>query len=179
MDSCLIPLKEVTATATVPQLKYWSKLSGITMVIHNRAAYVRPEDADTLRRIATKVSDGSAPSEAVKEIVGTSDHPIIATAKPDLPAQILPNVISRLDSMEKAILLLVEENRRLSTQVLDSNTMIADLRSRLEPPTTLAIEPPKPIKAWEPIRVQPPIMPWYQRIWYEVFDPVVLRVATE
>lgn len=143
MDQVLVPLKEVTAAATYPQVKYWAKLAGVRLVVSNHTAYVRPDEAETLRRIAAKVTGGRSPKEAVREVIGPPDHPIISPEKAIPPAPILPEITGRLESMEKAIMLLVDENRSLRGEV-------SALRLRLEAPPVV-VEPVRP----EPPRADP------------------------
>lgn len=136
MDSVLIPLKAVEPAATIPQLKYWAKQSGIELVVRGRVAHVRPEDADTLRRIFAMVTEGRTPQEAIKALGKSPDHPIIST--PPAPASFSPEIGARLEAMERAIMLLVDENRNLRGEV-------ASLRLRIEPPAPIVADPPKPI----------------------------------
>jgi|GEM_PF-4540839 len=185
METVLIPLKEVTANATIPQLKYWSKLSGIALVVRGRVAHVRPEDAETLCKITLMVAEGSSPQDAVKTLGKSPDHRIIAS----VPVEILPDCTARLDALEKSMMLMVERLSRQENQIASQEKMIvlqerelSDQRKELATlrlPTLLLNAPPRIVKPWQPIRVQPVPMPWYERLWVQMFNPETLREATE
>lgn len=143
MDSILIPLKEVTEKATIPQVKYWVKLAGISLVVVGRVAHVQPEDARILRQIAEMVSSGTSPQDAVKAVGRSPDHPIITT--PDQPASVtLPQDSPRLESLERGVLALIDTfKKEMASLRADNEALRAEvsgLRFRLEAPP----EPPKP-----------------------------------
>lgn len=96
-------------------------------------------------------------------------------AAPTVPATISED---RMVGIEKSVLLLVERLNRLEADNARQAKEIYDLRSRLEPPSLMAIEEPSsivaPIKPWSPARLQPTLT-WYEKAWFSIFDPTALR----
>lgn len=100
-----------------------------------------------------------------------------ATAVSTPPATISPEISNRLEAMEKAIMLLVDENRATREENRNLRADVAVLRQRLEPPV-LALdflnEPVKAVAPWHPSREKPKFSGW-QRLWFKIFDPSRLR----
>jgi hypothetical protein len=85
--------------------------------------FFSPEAVELIRQTIS-----TAPAETVLQTV-----PVCQV--PDAPAPIAPEIAGRLEAMERAIMLLVDENRSLRGEV-------SSLRLRLEPPAP--VEPPVP-----------------------------------
>ena len=101
--------------------------------------FITPEGATILKASIQATTVSPAP-------------PVVVQVPAPMPAPVdLAPVVNRLDSMEKAFLVMVEEMRSLKQE----NTA---LRMRLEPPPLPEDfnKPPKPMKAWVPeIRPDP------------------------
>lgn len=83
---------------------------------------------------------------------------------------------SRLEGLEKAVMLLVESNKKLSEQnkelaatVLKQNNKLAKIQMKLEKPS------PKQIEAWQPKQKKQPNYNFLQKFWYELVSPEKLR----
>ena len=73
--------------------------------------------------------------------------------------------------MEKAIMLLFDQNQKLAKTVEAQNQKIERLTLRLAPPVTEI----KQVKAWEPPKKETPKLNFLQKLWYEITDPIKLR----
>lgn len=75
-----------------------------------------------------------------------------------------------------------EERQRSDTIIMKLSNDLGSVRSLLEEtkqPIVLLNKPPRHVQPWQPVRVQPPAMPWYERLWLQMFAPETLRMTTE
>lgn len=113
-------------------------------------------------------------------IQATTVTPVPAVTVPvpvPMPAPVdLAPVVNRLDSIEKAFLVMVEEIRNLKQEN-------AALRLRLEPPPLPAefSKPPEPVKAWAPTPKADPLegAGIFARAWAHLVHPERLRRHAE
>ncbi len=147
--------------------KYWVKLLRLRLVVRGRIGFLEEADVMTLREMIRLVGEGGSPKEIADQLTGTV-QPIPTTS----PAPIAQENTARLDQLEKTMMLLVDK-------IACQEKEIASLRSRVELPILLLSSPPRLVKPWEPVRVQPPAMPWYERLWLQMFAPETLRMTTE
>ena len=158
-DEILIRLDEVTEKASVPQIKYWCKLLDINPKVISRAGHVSPKEAEKLRKMADLINAGIRPREAANTL---ADELMIRSSEPQ--KEDTAALHSRIESLEKAIMLLVQT-------VNSQNTKLEAIQFRLDPPK---IEPAI-CKPWQPAPKKAPKYSFLQKVWYELMDPVRLR----
>ncbi len=171
MDEILIPLKDLAKDATIPQLKYWTKLLGVLLIVRGRVAHVYNNDAQRLLKVAELVKEGKSPQEAA-EIIGTANQAIITSTEAGNNSGILDlsEKIERLErrneGVEKALLAMVDEIRNLRQE----NT---NLKQYLMPPQ----EPITAVIPWQPETPKDPLegMTWLQRAYVQIFEPQKMR----
>ena len=171
-----IRLQEIARETGVSsdKVKYWVKLLRLRLVVRGRIGFLEDADAKVLRDMIRLIGEGGSPKEIAEQLTGTL-QPIPATP----PSIIPPENTSRLDALEKSVMLLVDKIACQEKELIDQRKEIASLRSHTELPVLLLNTPPKPVKPWKPIRIQPPAMPWYERFLLQMFEPEALRVTTE
>lgn len=166
----MIRLSEVTETATVDQLKYWCKLLDIQPEVISRAAHVTVEQCETIKKMADLIGQGIKPGEAAGMLTNTA-----VSVSPVKYRESDPELLNRIESLERAVLLLVEQNRKLATTIEMQNEVhnrkLEAIEFRLTPPKKEVRE----FKAWEPAPKVAPQFPVLKRLWYELVDPVKLR----
>jgi len=169
-DTIMIKLTDVTESATVDQLKYWCKLLDVQPKIISRAAHVTTEQCEMIKKMADLISQGVKPKEAAGLLVNNA-----VTISPVNGGEREQELVSRIESLEKAVMLLVEQNKRLTATIEmqneAQNRKLEAIQMRLEPPK---VEPPE-VKAWEPAPKKKPQYSFLQKFWYELIDPVKLR----
>ena len=169
-DTIMIKLTDVTESATVDQLKYWCKLLDIQPKIISRAAHVTTEQCEMIKKMADLISQGVKPKEAAGLLVNNA-----VTISPVNGGEREQELVSRIESLEKAVLLLVEQNKRLTATIEMQNEMqnrkLEAIQMRLEPPKV----EPVVVKVWEPAPKRKPQYSFLQKFWYELIDPVKLR----
>lgn len=113
--------------------------------------------------------------ELIRQTISTAPAETTLQASPvtQAPADLAP-----LGEMQRGILALAESFRSEMAGLREDNRKLREevtaLRSLLTAPA-IPQEAPKPVKVWEPVRLQPAPLPWYQRIWAELFEPDRLR----
>lgn len=102
----------------------------------------------------------------LKQSLHATTTALVPAVMPGNQAVDLTPVITRIEAMERAVLMLVEENKRLA------NENVA-LRIFLTP----APRNEKRGIAWQPEKAVDPMagMTWYQRLWTEWFEPWKMR----
>lgn len=151
------------------KVRYWASLLGIVLVkVDGRLA--APEEATGLLEAMRKaVAAGASPAVAAQEVKGLFALPMVPTTD-QAPRQ----DDQRLAGIEKVLTLLVEENRRLASQV---GKLVEDnqaLRQALLPPPA---DPPRKVIPWQPACRPDPAagMSWIHRAWLELTAPARLR----
>lgn len=181
-EKILIALRETAKTAgiTPAQAKYWVHLIGACLVMKGRAGFLDMTDSQKLVKIAELVSAGSSPKDAALQVSGVVQGNSLMPVKQEHSGngfEILEGKIAGLEQrnsmIEKALMLLVEENKALRWEVsrlADSNNA---LRVQLMPPQ----EPVKPVIPWEPGPEKDPLegMTWFQKTYTKIFEPQKLR----
>ena len=185
-EKILIALRDAAKKAgiTPAQAKYWVKLLGIALVMRGRAGFLEVEAADNLLRMAGLVTGGVSPKNAAFEISGIVHEKEIIPIEPDVIGE-LKEKLERMEAknglIEKAILMLAEENRATRQEVTKLIEVNQALQLRLEPPPLSAAyyEPAKPVQVWSPPKVKNPAenMGFLRRAWVEFTQPDRLRRA--
>lgn len=84
-------------------------------------------------------------------------------------------MVKRIDSLEQAVMLLVEQNKKLVATIEAQNEVqnkkLEAIQYRLEPPKSEA----RIFKRWEPAPKKRPQFSHLQKFWYELMDPAKLR----
>lgn len=168
----MVRLNEVTSKATVDQIKYWCKLLGIRPVIISRASHVTATQCDLIKRMADLIEHGTRPRDAALMLEETA-----VTVSPDLCTlnKLQVETTERIDSLEKAVMLLVEQNKKLAEK-LDmqgelQNKKLESIHHYLTQPRIKA----KKFKLWEPQPKRRSQFSFLQKFWYELVDPAKLR----
>ena len=169
-EKIMIRLSDITEGATVDQVKYWCKLLDIQPVIISRAAHVSSDQCDLIKKMAGMVEQGMRPRDAASMLVD-----VAVTVSPEPVNELNLEMARRIDSLEKAVLLLVEQNKKLAATIEAQNEMqnkkLEAIQFRLEPPKNDA----RIVKPWEPTPKKRPQFSFLQKFWYELMDPVKLR----
>lgn len=181
-EKILIALRETAKTAgiTPAQAKYWVRLIGVCLVMKGRTGFLDVANSRKLVKMAELVAGGSSPKDAALQISGVVQGNSLMPVKQEQPGngfEILEERIAGLDyrnsMIEKALMLLVEENKALRGEVsrlADSNNAF---RMQLMPPLKTA----KSVVPWKPEPTKDPLegMTWLQQVYVKVFEPQKLR----
>lgn len=186
-ERILVALRDAAKKAgiTPAQAKYWVKLLGVALVMKGRVGFLDQEAADHLVKMAGLVAGGASPKQAAFEISGIvpeKDIIPVDLVDPDGVGE-LREKLERLEAkgglVEKALVMLAEENRAMRQEMAKLVEVNQALQLRLEPPPLPAVfqEPPKPVKAWTPAPAKDPRegMGFLKRFWVEILHPEQLR----
>ena len=155
--------------------RYWLSLLGIEAEKRNRTLIITPETEKALLGMQKFVEEGFPPGEAAKRVRTASDE--VQTLYPVPMSQTtavdMTGTNNRLETVEKALLLLVEQNQRVYGELANLREENAALRRFLMPP----VDPLKPVIPWQPENLNDPLenLAWYQRAWVQVFEPWKMR----
>lgn len=172
-----IPITEAAKLAgiTREQARYWSRLLDLEMIKDGRISYLAAGSENMLLAMAESVKSGQAPSVAASEIKNTFAAP--AASVPTKTEQGNDEMIARLNSLESAVILLAESNKKLS----EHNSVLLDLvqlqnRKLDKIAARLPAPPPEvaPIRKIHKTEVKVPLL---KRLWLELFDPIQLRAT--
>ncbi len=160
---------------TPDKARYWLSLLGIEAEKRNRTIIITPEAEKALLGMKNFVAEGFPPGEAAKRVKTASDEiqtlfpvPVVQTPVVDMTV-----TNNRLETVEKALLLLVEQNQRVQGELVSLRQENAALRHYLMPPE----QPALPVVPWQPEKINNPLegLAWYQRAWVQVFEPWKMR----
>ncbi len=169
-EEIMIRLTDVTEEATIDQVKYWCKLLEIQPVIISRAAHVNSDQCEMIKKMADMIKHGIRPRDASTALMNNA-----VTISPDRNNEINLEMAKRIDSLERAVMLLVDQNKKLAVTIETQNEIhnrkLEAIQFRLEPPKVEPIS----VKVWEPSPKKPPKYSLLQKFWYELMDPVRLR----
>jgi len=147
------------------QARYWVKLLELDTHKIGRNRYLSAECADVIRQAANVVAEGKAPQEAaviLKELAT-----VTVTEKAQPLAKQTEEFDSRLSGIERGMMLLVEEVKKLRQE----NQI---LRTQLLPPE----EPARKVLPWKPESPVPDPLAnksLLQRFWIELTKPEKMR----
>lgn len=166
-----ISLMEAAKQAAVSRdkAKYWLELLGCCLIKEKQKSFVPLGTVVLLEAMRLAIESGLTPSAAAEHVKLTytnqqdTKEPVKAL---EIPDDAVTRMINRIESLEKAVLLLVDENRGL-------NQRVAGMQAFLMPPAKS--EPPS--IPWQPEKPRDPLegMNWLQRIWVECFEPWKMR----
>lgn len=166
------------ASITRDQLRYWIKLLHLKPVKKGRTLFLPKGSEKLLDAMKKAVKDGLSLKAAAEEVLNIHALPVI-TPEPEQHEnnQILT---ARIASLEKAVMLLVEQNNSLATTNKEQNKLFAETFLRQEKrldQIQFKLDPPqkKQIDVWKPAKPKPLQLSKLQRIWYQITDPIKLR----
>lgn len=191
-----IPITEAAKLANITreQARYWSRLLDLEMIKDGRISYLAAGSENMLLAMAESVKSGQAPAVAASEIKTTFAAPVIMPKQPEaeqgtnnqfvksekgknFPFQSTSEIIARLNNLERAVILLAENNKQLLTENRELAAIISRQNTKLD---TIAARLPAPPPEVAPIRkihkteVKVPLL---KRLWLELFDPIQLRAT--
>jgi len=172
------------AEITREKARYWTRLLKLEVTKQGRISYIPEGSEKILLAMAKAVSGGLSPSLAAKEVLTVHALPVVKEVK-----QIDSSEFThRINSLEQAVMLLVEQNKALATtteaqgkrieeqnkfivtSLQAQNNHLKTIQLRLNPPQAT-----KQIEVWKPTETKRPKYSTIQRIWYEVTNPERLR----
>ncbi len=166
-----ISLVEAAKQAAVSRdkAKYWLELLGCCLTKKKQKSFAPLEAVFFLEAMRLAIESGLTPSAAAEHVKltysekQTPKEPVKAFEMTD---DTVTRMSARIESLEKAVLMLVEENRNLVQQV-------GGIRLLLMPPA----KPTTAVITWQPAKPKDPLegMAWYQRVWVEWFEPWKMR----
>lgn len=172
------------AKVTREKARYWSKLLELKITKLGRVSYIPAGSEQLIMAMNKSISNGLSPSVAAKEVL--SIHALPTTNK---PSNIDSNEFkNRINSLEQAVMLLVEQNKMLVKTTETQNKKIEaqnefivtslqiqkqqlkTIQIKLDPPITT-----KKIEVWQPPKPKQLQLSAFKRLWYEVISPEKLR----
>lgn len=167
------------------QARYWCQLLGLTTHKVGRNRCLDAHGAAQIREMGRLQANGKTPQEAAALLNAAS---VVIPTELSPPAKQEDNlVISRLGDVERALFAVVEElkasrqeSAAIRAEVMalrqDNQTLRQDnqvIRQLLLPPAEL----PAIVQPWSPPPMVDPrsTAPWYQVLWWTLFDPIQLR----
>lgn len=156
------------AEITRDKARYWLKLLDLKIIKENRVLFIPAGGEKLLQAMKNAISSGLSPALAAKEVLEIHALPVAQKAEKNLPPDAF---LDRVESLEKAVMLLVDQNKKLATTVETQNNQIAKLTRQLTPPKY----EPKKIEVWHPEKKKAPKLSAFQKFWYELTNPVKLR----
>lgn len=157
------------AAVTRDKAKYWLELLGCCLIKEKQKSFVPMGAVVLLEAMRLAIESGLTPSAAAEHVKLTyseKQEPKEPTKALEAPNDAVNKMSSRIEALEKAVLMLVEENRTLNQRVVGMQTLLMPLAK----PTT-------PMIPWESEKSKDPLegMTWYQRAWVEIFEPWRMR----
>jgi len=170
------------SSLTKQKVRYWVDLLKIPITKKERKFHIPASSVNLLIAMKESIYAGLSPSLSAKEILSTYATPT-APNELDVPVQ----QDKRLESLEKAIMLLVESNKKLSdnNKQLTEDTLYLKAQNKtiLNKINNLSINllPTRQtiaFKAWQPPIKQPVKVSFIKRLWLEIFNPEALRATS-
>jgi hypothetical protein len=166
-----ISLVEAAKQAAVSRdkAKYWLELLGCCLIKEKQKSFVPLGAVVLLEAMRLAIESGLTPSAAAEHVKLTYSEkqaPKEPTKALEVPNDAVNKMAARIESLEKAVLMLVEENRTL-------NQRVGGIQAFLMPPEKVAA----PLIPWQPEKPKDPLegLAWYQRVWVEYFEPWRMR----
>lgn len=156
------------------QCRYWSKLLNIKISKKGRIAYIQADSGNLLDAMKKSVESGVSPSVAAVEVKSTfADLPMVEANAPQ---------DNRINELEKAVMLLVESNKRLSTDnkmIINAlnaqNSIIVKQSMEITKLTSHLLPKPEPVKLSQKTNKSVKKVSVFKKLWLELFNPEALR----
>ena len=160
---------------TKQKVRYWIDLLEIPITKKERRYYVPANSINLLVAMKESIYAGLSPSLASKEVLST-----FAILEPSKEVSLPVKEDKRFDSLEKAIMLLVESNKKLSEENLYLKVQNTTILSKLNTLSINLLPSRKAIafKTWQPPITQPVKVSLIKRLWLELFNPESLRATS-
>jgi len=183
MKKIAITEAAIFAEVTREKARYWARLLKLEITKQGRISYIPDGSEKILLAMAKAISSGLSPSLAAKEVLTIHALPVVKETKQNNSNELT----SRINSLEQAVMLLVEQNKALATTTEIQGKKIEDqnrfIISTLQAQNNhlkaiqLKLDPPQPtkIETWQPTEPKRPKFSTIQRIWYEITAPEKLR----
>ena len=157
------------AAVSRDKAKYWLELLGCCLIKEKQKSFVPLGAVVLLEAMRLAIESGLTPSAAAEHVKLTyseKQEPKEPTKALEVPDDAITRMSARIESLEKAVLMLVEENRNLVHRV-------GGMQMLLMP----APKPAVPAITWQPEKPKDPLegLAWYQRAWVQVFEPWRMR----
>jgi len=159
------------------QCRYWCKLLEIAITKEGRISFIPAGSENLLSAMKQAVDSGISPAVAAIETKATCSPPPPMTQQLETGS----GVAERIADLEKAVMLLAEQNKLLNDQnksmiaILQNQSLKLDnLTFRLLPSP---VSKPLPVKVWQPAEKKAPQVNLLKRIWLELFNPTMLRAT--
>lgn len=156
------------AAVTRDKAKYWLELLGYCLIKEKQKSFVLLGAVVLLKAMRLAIESGLTPSAAehVKLSYSEKQEPKEPTKALEVPNDAINKMATRIEALEKAVLMLVEENRTL-------NQRVSGIQAFLMP----SAKPAMPMIPWQPEKPKDPLegLAWYQRAWVQVFEPWKMR----
>ena len=158
---------------TKQKVRYWVDLLEIPITKKERKFYLPDNAISLLIAMRESINSGLAPALAAKEVLSTYAAPEQSKAV-SLPVK----EDKRLDSLERAVMLLVESNKKLS----EDNKRLHTQNNMILEQVKLIRMSNKPLKhktfqVWQPPVKQAAKVSLIKRLWLEIFNPEALRAT--
>lgn len=157
------------AAVSRDKAKYWLELLGCCLIKEKQKSFVPLGAVVLLEAMRLAIESGLTPSAAAEHVKLTyseKQEPKEPTKALEVPNDAVNKMTTRIEALEKAVLMLVEENRTL-------NQRVSGIQAFLMPPA----KPAMPMIPWQPEKPKDPLegLAWYQRAWVQVFEPWRMR----
>ena len=157
------------AAVSRDKAKYWLELLGCCLIKEKQKSFVPLGAVVLLEAMRLAIESGLTPSAAAEHVKLTyseKQEPKEPTKALEGPNDAVDKMATRIEALEKAVLMLVEENRTL-------NQRVVGMQAFLMPPA----KPTTPMIPWQPEKAKDPLegLAWYQRAWVQVFEPWRMR----
>jgi len=159
------------------QSRYWCKLLEIEITKEGRISFIPADSENLLSAMKQAVDSGISPAVAAIETKATCSPPLPMIQQLESGSA----VAARIIDLEKAVMLLAEQNKILNDQ---NKSMISILQSQSIKLDNLAAKllpslesKPLPVKVWQPEHKPAPKFSLFKKIWLELVNPVALRAT--
>ncbi len=167
------------ADITRDQLRYWIKLLKIKPIKEGRTLFLPNGSENLLEAMHQAVKSGLSLKASAQEVLNIHTLPQVTSENKTLENNKI--LTDRISSLEKAVMLLVEQNKTLAKINEAQNKLFSENFQKQEKrldKIQLQLNPAitnKKIEVWKPSISKRPKLSIMQRIWYEVTNPTKLR----
>jgi hypothetical protein len=162
------------ARITKQKVRYWLELLDIEMTKTEGKFYLPTGAVDLLISMQKAVTSGLSPAVAAVEIKTTQALPVNSPEATCSQNNQDDKSTARITELEKAVLLLASTVEKQNQLLSEQSKQIAAITTRLLPSP---IKKPLPVKVWQPPEKKKPQANLLKRIWFELFNPTMLRAT--
>lgn len=167
---------------TKQRVRYWLDLLEIEITKKEGKFYLPAGAVDLLIAMQKAISGGLSPALAAVEVKAI--HALPVEAAPICNQD--DHTADKIADLEKAVLLLAEQNKILADQnkmLFDQNKVILSMvqaqGNKMDFIAAKLLPSPasNPVKVWEPTTRQTQPLPFFKRLWLELIAPEQLRAT--